>query len=175
MSESTPTPRRRLPTWAAALLGALAGGALVATASVASFSGGPLGHFGHRGGGHGFDADRVRFGVEWMLRDVDATDEQVDAITEVATTLHEDLGGMREDREVLHEAWQQALVADEVDPAAVESLRGDLVQRMDTASQQVAAALVEASAILTPEQRVALAERHREHRGGWRRFRGHAH
>lgn len=175
MSTTTPSPRRRFPTWAAALLGALAGAALVATASVASLSGGPLGHFGRHGGSHGFDEDRVRFGIEWMLRGADATDEQVEAITRIATSAHDDLRGLHDDRDTLREAWHQALVAEEVDPATVESLRGDLVQRMDAASQRLAEAVVEASAILTPEQRAALAERHEERRGRRHGFRGHAH
>jgi Spy/CpxP family protein refolding chaperone len=57
------------------------------------------------------------------------------------------------------------LVKPTIDKAAIEKLRADKVAEMDTRSKTLTAALVEAAEILTPEQRVQLAEEMAKHGG----------
>lgn len=147
-------------TW----LGASALAALgLGAAGVAAASPGWLGHarhgFGHfRGGPHPFEAEDVRFVVGWTLREVDATDEQVARVTEIATAAHADLRTLHEAHRARRESFAQALVA--ADRAALETLRAEELAAAESASQRIVTALADAADVLTPEQRQRLAEAH---------------
>ncbi len=62
------------------------------------------------------------------------------------------------------------LTAEQVDRAAVEAHRQEVLDLVDDASALIADALVSAAEVLTPDQRAALAERIEDFRasGGWR-------
>ena len=51
-----------------------------------------------------------------------------------------------------------------VDASAVEALRQQMVQQHDQTSRRIAQALLDASNVLTPEQRVKLAEQMKQRR-----------
>jgi Spy/CpxP family protein refolding chaperone len=150
-------------TW----LGASALAALgLGAAGVAAASPGWLGHarhgFGHFRGGpqgpHHFDEEDVRFVVSWTLREVDATDEQVARVTEIATAAHADLRTLHEAHRARRESFAQALVA--ADRVALEKLRSEELAAAESASQRLVTALADAADVLTPEQRQRLADAH---------------
>ncbi len=152
-------------TWlGAAVLAALGLGA----AGVSATAPGWLGHahhgFGHhRGGPHAWGEQDIRFFVGWTLREVDASDEQVARVTEIATAATADLRGLHEAHRGRREAFTTALVAG--DRAALEQLRGQELAAAETASQRLVTALADAAEVLTPEQRARLAEAHARHHG----------
>ena len=147
-------------TW----LGASALAALgLAAGGMAAASPGWLGHARHgfgpfRGGPHHFDAEDVRFAVSWALRDVDASDEQLARVTEIATAAHADLRTLAEAHRARRESFAQALVA--ADRAALETLRSEELAAAESASQRLVTALGDAAEVLTLEQRQRLAEAH---------------
>ena len=146
----------------ASALAALALGA----AGMATATPGWLGHarhgFGHfRGGPHGpphVDEEDVRFLVGWMLREVDATDEQIARVTEIATLAHADLGALAEAHRARRAPFAAALVA--VDRGALETLRSEELVAAESASRRVVTALADAAEALTPSQRQRLADAH---------------
>ncbi|MDH3686953.1 MAG: Spy/CpxP family protein refolding chaperone [Myxococcales bacterium] len=156
---------------------ALAGGATALLANPTVRAAGWFGHsggFGHGGPGrHGFGGHHrgkhLRFGIEWVLDEVDATDEQVEQIVAIAEAATEDLHGLRDQHEAHREALVAAIGGDEIDRDALEELRAEGIELADGASQRLVTAIADAAAILTPEQRKALIEEHaRHHRRGWR-------
>ena len=114
--------------------------------------------------------DRMRdfagFRIEWMLRKIDASDEQQEEILAIVDTVIDDLAALRGDRDATREALSAALTGDTVDTEALEALRAEKFAALDGASARVVKALGEIAVILTPEQRRELAER-AEHRR-WR-------
>ena len=143
-------------------LAALLGLGIVAAAGVAST----------RPWGHDRDPDRMKkhadFAVEYALREVDATPEQIAQVKAI-------VGGalaQLEDAHAQHVANRDALVAalsqPEISRDAVQAIRAQELALADTASTQLVDALVDAAAVLTPEQRTELIELARE-------FRGHGH
>jgi protein CpxP len=149
---TTHTHRRR---WVAPIA-LLVGSALIAAAGSAAGFWGPR----HGDHGHRFDGEKVRFGVEWMLRGTDASDEQVEAIAAIAGSAHADLRGIADRHLDNRAAFVAAFTADEIDPAAIEALRLEAVAMAEEGSTRIAAALTAAARELSPEQRRELAERH---------------
>ena len=163
--------------WIVSAALALAAVAAVTTVA-ASSAGGWFGHpgrwghgFGHGGPGfghHGHDPEHIRRGLRWVLGDVDATDEQVDAITEIAVAATEDFHSLREQHRSHREAVVAALGGDEVDREALEQLRAEGLALAETASARFVTAVADAADVLTPEQRRELIEAHDRHRHGRR-------
>jgi len=157
--------RRR---WLLAGFATLAVAVLGVGVMLAPLTGGASGTWRHRHGGHGFfgsggpegemHAERLRFGVEWVLRTADASDEQVEAIVDIAERTHADLRGLKERHRESRAVWVELLTADEIDAAAVETQRRDSMALAEEGSTRIASALLEAAEVLTPEQRRKLAE-----------------
>jgi Spy/CpxP family protein refolding chaperone len=157
--------RRR---WLGASLIGVAGAGALGALLAAPALGGPSGFFGHgpRWGHHGahrFDEERIREHVEWMLREVDASDAQIDAITRIASSTAKDLEGMREAHQGAHAQLVTALSGESVDRAALEALRSEHLAAAETASRQLTDALAQIAEVLTPAQRSALAAQHEKH------------
>ena len=123
---------------------------------------------GHRGHHGELDPEHIRFGVEWMLRGSDASDEQVEAIAGIAETAHGDLHGMRDEHHAALEALGELLLAEEVDRDALDALRAEHMAMFDQASSRIATAVADVADVLTPEQRALVIERARERRSRWR-------
>jgi Spy/CpxP family protein refolding chaperone len=151
-------------------LGAAAGTLVVATAAVAAAPDAGQGrHEGgrmppsavHGGMGMRLSADPARVDrmVERMLRGVDATEAQTAQIRQIARAAAQDLQSQREALRSLHEQSRQVWSQPTVDAHAVEALRRQRMSLMDQRSQRISQAMLEISRILTPEQRVQLAER----------------
>jgi periplasmic protein CpxP/Spy len=133
--------------------------------------------------GFGWQAHRGRFGhppmtpedardvVGWVLRGVDATDDQVDAIADIVDETIGELDGVRDRHRDQLEALAEALAAPEVDRAALDKIRTEAITLADETSSRVVSALAEVSAQLTPAQRADLLERHERFHQRWHRGR----
>jgi protein CpxP len=115
------------------------------------------------GPGHRFDAahmiERVDHRVDKVLSRVDATDEQKDKVSAIAKSAITDLAALGVNPWETRGKLVELLRADTVDPAAFEALRADQVGKIDAASKRAVAAITEAAAVLTPQQRKELTER----------------
>lgn len=120
---------------------------------------GVRGHHGHRL--HALSDEDIRFTVSWVLREVDASDEQVAAVTAIATRAATDLKALHAEHRSRRDAFTQALVG--ADRSALETLRGEELATVEDASQRIVSALADAAEVLTPEQRQRLAEAHARH------------
>jgi len=117
--------------------------------------------FGHFRGHHGHSEEDIRFAVSFLLHEVDASDEQVAAVTEIATRAATELKALHQAHRARRESFTQALVS--ADRGALEALRGEELATVEAASQRLVAALADAAEVLTPEQRQRLAEAHARH------------
>lgn len=159
----TPTPPRPRRRWLrrAAVAGVLV---VVAGAGLATLAHGH-GRW-HRGGGlMGGPVDPARLDehVDRMLKhvavEVDATEAQKQALAPIAKAAARDLLPLRER---FRDGRRQAIAllsAPTVDRAAIETLRATQLALADEASRRIAQALADAADVLTPEQRMKLAER----------------
>ena len=167
-ARSCPMHRKsRLGLAAATLLGlgALLGALITTAVAVGAHDGGMR---GWRHGYHGAASieqarERALDKAAWLLATVDATPDQEQRVSEVVTRLVETLYPLRD----AHRAHRRELIAElarpQLDPAALERIRGDALVLADTASRELARALSEVSEILDPAQRqtlVDLATRH---------------
>jgi Spy/CpxP family protein refolding chaperone len=137
-----------------------------APALARAFGHGPM-HRGWFGPHHDHDVttEEIRDHVSFLLRGVDASDDQVDRIAAIAESTLRELRSLREAHAGAREAVTAALAGASVDRAALEQLRSDHLAAAETASRRITQALADAAEVLTPEQRAKLAEEHaRMHR-----------
>lgn len=105
-----------------------------------------------------------------MLDLAKATPEQRRQIHQIMQAARQDLRAQREAGRQLHDQQHALLTQPNVDVAAVEALRQQMLAQHDQASQRITQALVQASRVLSPEQRKligehrAMLERHRAER-----------
>jgi protein CpxP len=105
-----------------------------------------------------------------MLDLAKATPEQRRQIHQIMQAARQDLRAQREAGRQLRDQQHALLTQPNVDAAAVEALRQQMLAQHDQASQRMTQALVQASRVLSPEQRKligehrAMLERHRAER-----------
>ncbi|MCW5666634.1 MAG: Spy/CpxP family protein refolding chaperone [Piscinibacter sp.] len=140
------------------LSAALAVSATVALSAWAGpMHGGPMGGgYGGPFGGHGMMAGR---GVDHMLDGLNATDAQRSQIKQIMQAAAADLRAQRQNGQALREKAMQVFAAPNVDAAAAESVRQQMLAQHDQASKRMLQAMLDASQVLTPEQRAKLGER----------------
>jgi protein CpxP len=118
---------------------------------------------GHHGGPgmHGGGAGMMFSGrgLDRMLDSVNATTEQRAQIKQIAERARADLKAQHEASRAGREQMMKLFTAPVVDANAVEAARQQNMQRHDEASRRMTQAMVEASRVLTPEQRQQLADR----------------
>jgi protein CpxP len=139
--------------------------AVVGTLAVSAWA--AQGHGGPRGGGGDFAGhgmfmghpERIGRGVDRMLDGLNATDAQRVQIKQIAQAAATDLKAQRQAARGQHEQGLQLFTAPVVDARAVEALRQQRLAQHDQASKRMTQALLEISAVLSPEQRVKLGER----------------
>jgi Spy/CpxP family protein refolding chaperone len=168
------TPRTAAPIRLAPLRAAVAasllllGGGLAVTAS-AHQGEGPGRHA--QGGLHAKHAGMMGPGMgpglgpgmgARALDAVGATDEQKAQIRQIMDSARSDLQGQREAGRALREQMRALLAAPTVDANAVEALRQQQQAHREQVSRRMTQAMVEASRVLTPEQRQAMAEHSRQ-------------
>ncbi len=93
------------------------------------------------------------------LDSVNASPEQRTRIREIMQSAAADVRQQRQASRGLREQAMALFMAPTVDARAVEALRQQMVQQHDQSSRRWTQALLDASAVLTPEQRQQLAER----------------
>jgi Spy/CpxP family protein refolding chaperone len=158
MTQSTqsrfPTVRRFVTRGASAtraLLIVIAAGALLAP----GISGASRG-WRHR------DPERVKqhvsMAADWILYKVEATDDQKSKVQSILDQTLDDLQAFHPDREELHAQVRGLLTAETIDRDAIERLRGEQLERFDVASKRISAAIADVAEVLTPAQRLELAE-----------------
>lgn len=116
------------------------------------------GYGGHGGpfGGHGMMAGR---GVDRMLDGLNATDAQRSQIKQIMQAAAADLRAQRQNGQALREKAMRVFAAPNVDASAAESVRQQMLAQHDQASKRMLQAMLDASKVLTPEQRAKLGER----------------
>jgi Spy/CpxP family protein refolding chaperone len=119
---------------------------------------------GHMGGGMMFGGSPERMGraIDRMLDGLDASDAQRSQIKQIAAAAAADMRSQAEAGRALHMRAMQAFTAPNLDPAAVEQLRQQMLQQHDQMSRRMTQAMLDAARVLTPEQRARLGERMRD-------------
>ena len=158
--------------------GVLAG--LVALAAVAPRASAYRALAGHGFGGHGrhaFGAQMIKdpaaakqhagMAVEWVLRGVDATDEQKQQAKRITDRLIDQMGPAVVKHREHREAMARELAKPEIDREALERLCREEITLADQASKLAVASIADLGEVLTPEQRAELiAFAHRFHGHG---------
>lgn len=133
----------------------LASTLFVATAGLSTVHAGPRGH-GHGPTEVGQMGGR---GMDRMLDAVNATAEQRAQIRQIHEAARADMRAQHETQRGLREQMRQLFTQPTVDANAVEALRQQMMAGHDRRSQRMTQAMVEASRVLTPEQRQQIGER----------------
>jgi protein CpxP len=107
-----------------------------------------------------------------MLTSVKASDEQKTRISAIVRQAMSDLRPLREKQEATRRAMLGELAKPNLDRKAIESLRTGQLQLTEQASRRTTQALADAAELLSPEQRVALAERMQRFGGRGHHLRG---
>ncbi len=139
---------------------------------------------GYNGGWHGghhkgfaniSDADieaRIERMVKHVAIEIDATQEQQEEITALATAVAKDLKPEHDRMHATGKELHDLLLADTIDRAALEQLRAERLADADRISKNLVSALAVVAEMLSPEQRKVLVERIdqvRSMRRGWHR------
>lgn len=157
---------------------ALAGG-LVQTAVAGPYGGGygghaamgPMGGMGYGAmGGMGMGMGHPRQ-MDRLFDSIGATADQKTQIRQIWDAARTDLQAQREAGRALHEQARTLFTQPSVDANAAEALRKQMLAQHDQASKRMMQAMVDASRVLTPEQRKAIGERMNERRAMMERHR----
>lgn len=152
---TTLKPRR----WS--LLAAAAATSLVLSASLAGTAlAQPHGGPGHRGGGHG----QMMHLSERMLDRINATPEQRTQIRQIMDAARTDMQAQRQAQQGLRDQAMQLFAQPNVDARAAEALRQQMLAQHDQRSKRMMQAMIDASRVLTPEQRKLMADNMKKHR-----------
>lgn len=111
---------------------------------------------GHRGPGHGHG--QMMGMSERMLDRVNATPEQRTQIRQIMDAARADMQAQRQAQQGLRDQAMQLFAQPNVDARAAEALRQQMLAQHDQRSKRMMQAMVDASRVLTPEQRKQMAE-----------------
>ena len=150
--------------------GAVALASLFSQAAMAGSADGPMGPGHHmRGGGMGEGMGGRHMGR--MLDAVNATPEQRTQIKTIMESAQKDMAVIREAGRKLHEQSRAVFTQPNVDARAAETLRQQMLAQHDQASKRMMQAMLDASKVLTPEQRKTLADKMAQRRSMMERHR----
>jgi protein CpxP len=155
-----PQARPRRWFWAGVLLVGVLGGGVLGGLFVGRV-GGYLSWGCRWRGTHSVEAvhERAEFMTDWLLRRVEASEEQRQQVQSIIQTVVTDLAPVADAHRNNRHAWHEALTQPTVDHHALEALRQADVQLVDTASTRLVGAIAEVARVLTPEQRAKLLDR----------------
>ena len=94
-----------------------------------------------------------------MLDSVGASADQKTRVHDIFKVAQDDMRKQREAGGDLRQQMMRLMTAPQVDAAAAEALRQKQLARHDVASKRMLQAMLDAQAVLTPEQRQKLGER----------------
>lgn len=109
--------------------------------------------------------------AERMLDSIGATADQKVQLRKIHETAFADMKPLREAGRKLHEQMRSQFAQPNVDANAIEALRQQLQANREQASKRMTQAMLDASRVLTPEQRKKLAERMEQRRSMAQRHR----
>ncbi|HEY7491432.1 MAG TPA: Spy/CpxP family protein refolding chaperone [Candidatus Tectomicrobia bacterium] len=148
---------------AGAVTGGILGSLLAGSVSVYSYvnhwpvRGGPGGWFGHhRTHDPEIMHERLGFATDWIMHRINASEEQQQQVKTIVQGAMNNLLPLREQHQAQHQALLEALRQPIVDRQTLEELRRAKLQLVETASSQFVEALMNITAVLTPEQRAEL-------------------
>ncbi|MDH0866585.1 periplasmic heavy metal sensor [Mitsuaria sp. GD03876] len=93
-----------------------------------------------------------------LLKDAGVTDAQQAQIKQIFKAAHDDLKSQRDTERQLHERMRALFTAPTVDANAVEQVRQQMQAQHDVVSKRFTLAMIDASRVLSPEQRAKIAE-----------------
>jgi Spy/CpxP family protein refolding chaperone len=170
-----PAPRAPRAGWSKV---ALFGAALVAAVAIGAggLAAASAAQDGWQNGwmGEGTRLERLQGAFRRALDSVGATSDQEAKVHDIVANAFAELAPTREKREAFRKQALDLLKAPTIDRAAIEKMRADHMAEMDAKSKRLVAALVDVAEILTPDQRVKLADRAQDfmqrphHRWQWR-------
>lgn len=96
---------------------------------------------------------------ERALDAVGASADQKTKLRDIFKAAGDDLRAQHDSGRALHEQMMALMAAPKVDPVAAEALRQKQLALHDTTSKRMLQAMLDAQAVLTPEQRAKLADR----------------
>jgi periplasmic protein CpxP/Spy len=108
--------------------------------------------------------------LDRMLDHVNATDSQRTAIKAIFARTFEEMRPIHQQHQTLHRDLMTALSANTVDPAAIENLRKQIAPLVDQSTQVFSKAILDASQVLSAEQRQTLLKHLGERHGRMHRF-----
>jgi Spy/CpxP family protein refolding chaperone len=95
---------------------------------------------------------------ERLLDQVGASAEQKTRLRDIAKAAGDDMRSQREAGQALHAQMLALMAAPQVDAAAAEALRQQQLTRHDAVTKRALQAMLDAQAVLTPEQRAQIAQ-----------------
>jgi periplasmic protein CpxP/Spy len=119
---------------------------------------------GMHGGGPGGPGGMDGRGLARWLDDVQASAEQRSRIQDILKAARQDIRRQREAGAGQRDRAMQIFTQATLDPAAAEALRQQMLAEHDRSSQRMMQALLDAAAVLTPEQRSQLGQRLQQRR-----------
>jgi len=114
------------------------------------------------------DPEHMRERAEHVFDSVDATPRQRMDAWRLLEGAIDEMRAYREEGRALRERLMSALVANDIDRGEVRTVRADLVDLFDRATDRGFDLIVGIAELFTPEQRVQMRELHRVH-DGWNR------
>jgi Spy/CpxP family protein refolding chaperone len=124
-------------------------------------------HFrhGHRPMDSAHAEKRIEHRIDRMLTSVAATPEQKSKVLAIAKAAFDDLRPLREQSRAAHKENLKLLTQATIDRNAIEKVRVQEQQLADQRSRRITQAFEDAAEVLTPAQRVKLAEHMGKHHG----------
>ena len=110
-------------------------------------------------GGMGRSPESAAQRVDRLLDGLNIGDTERARIRQIVQSAAADIAGQRAEGRTLHAQALQLFAAPVVDAAAAEQLRQQMLAQHDRVSRRRLQAMLEISALLTPEQRAAVAQR----------------
>ena len=108
---------------------------------------------------------RIDAMVQWMLADIDATDDQRARIGTILKGAANDLAPLRGQHMDARRKTLQLLAAPTIDRAQIEAIRVQQVQLADTATRRMTQAMADAAEVLNSDQRAKLAAKMAQRHG----------
>jgi Spy/CpxP family protein refolding chaperone len=102
--------------------------------------------------------EHAELAAEWLLRSVDASDEQQARVREIVGASAGALAPLAEQHRAHHAALIELLGQETIDRGALESLRAQELALADQASRTLTAGIADVAETLTAEQRAELLE-----------------
>jgi Spy/CpxP family protein refolding chaperone len=103
--------------------------------------------------------ERLQMMARRTLDSVGATSDQEDKVHDIIANTYTELDKSRDDRQAFRKEALDLLKAPTLDSAAIEKMRADRVAKFDADSKVITKAVTDIAGVLTPEQRVKVADR----------------